>query len=67
MDTTSGALARAFHVLSTHHDVQEKLRQEVKEAMQTHGEDLPYDVIMEMPYLDAICREILRLWVTHDM
>jgi cytochrome P450 len=61
MDTTSSALARTFHVLSLHQDVQEKLRQEVTEAMQMHGEDLPYDILMELPYLDAVCRETLRL------
>jgi cytochrome P450 len=61
MDTTSNALARAFHVLSMHQDAQERLREEVNEAMQMHGEDIPYDVITELPYLDAVCREILRL------
>jgi cytochrome P450 len=63
MDTTSGALARGFDVLSLHQDVQEKVHNEVIEAMQTHGENLPYDVLMDLPYLDAVCREILRLQV----
>jgi cytochrome P450 len=61
MDTTSSALARVFHVLSLHQDAQEKLRREIVEAIQTHGEDLPYDVLVELRYLDAVCRESLRL------
>ena len=32
MDTTSNALARVLHLLSTHPDVQSKLRQEIVDA-----------------------------------
>ncbi|PPQ88841.1 hypothetical protein CVT25_010440 [Psilocybe cyanescens] len=60
-DTTSGALARLFHLLSMHQDVQEKLRREITEARQKHGRDLTYDELVALPYLDAICRETLRL------
>jgi cytochrome P450 len=61
MDTTSSALARTFNTLSLNQEVQEKARQEILEAIQEHGENLPYDVVVELPYLDAVCREILRL------
>ncbi|PPQ86419.1 hypothetical protein CVT25_003541 [Psilocybe cyanescens] len=61
-DTTSGALSRLFHLLATHLNVQEKLRQELGEARQKHGRDLSYDELVSLPYLDAIVRETLRLY-----
>jgi len=61
-DTTSSALSRIFHLLALHKDVQTKLRQEILEAKQQNGgEDLSYDALVSLPYLDAICRETLRL------
>ncbi|KAL0060215.1 hypothetical protein AAF712_012970, partial [Marasmius tenuissimus] len=63
MDTTSSALARTFHLLAQNPDVQSKLRQELREAREAQGgEDVPYDVLVALPYLDAICRETLRLY-----
>ncbi|KAI0721435.1 cytochrome P450 [Fomitopsis betulina] len=61
MDTTSNALDRTFDLLSRHQDVQDKLRAEVTEAIRKYGPELPYDVLTELPYLDAVCRETLRL------
>jgi len=59
-DTTSNALARILHLLSTHQDVQSKLRQEIVDA-RSRG-NLEYDEVVALPYLDAICRETLRLY-----
>lgn len=61
-DTTSNALSRILHLLTTHQDVQDKLRSEILEAGQ--GQDIPYDQLVDLPYLDAVCRETLRLCVT---
>ncbi|KAF8966256.1 cytochrome P450 [Flammula alnicola] len=61
MDTTSAALSRVLHLLATHQDVQDKLRKEIKEAKEEENGDLPYDKLVSLPYLDAICRESLRL------
>ncbi|TFK27104.1 cytochrome P450 [Coprinopsis marcescibilis] len=60
MDTTSNALSRTLLLLSEHHDIQEKLRKEIIDAKREHGE-LMYDELHHLPYLDAICRETLRL------
>jgi len=60
MDTTSGALAHTLHLLAEHPQVQEKLRTEILEA--GNGQDIPYDQLVELPYLDAVCRETLRLY-----
>ncbi|RPD54881.1 cytochrome P450 [Lentinus tigrinus ALCF2SS1-6] len=60
MDTTSNALAMTLFLLAQHPEVQEKLRQEILEASNGGG-DLGYDTLVSLPYLDAVCRETLRL------
>ncbi|KAI0761469.1 cytochrome P450 [Trametes elegans] len=63
MDTTSNALARILHLLSEHPDVQQKLREEIIQARDDGTgrlRDLDYDEVMELPFLDAVCRETLR-------
>nr|BED42971.1 cytochrome P450 monooxygenase [Trametes versicolor] len=60
MDTTSNALSRILHLLAQHPAVQDKLRAEIAEACE--GEDLAYDELVKLPYLEAVCRETLRLY-----
>ncbi|KDQ24636.1 hypothetical protein PLEOSDRAFT_1047061 [Pleurotus ostreatus PC15] len=62
VDTTSGALARTLHLLSEHPEVQAKVREEIRTAKEKFGGDLPYDELVSLPYLDAVCRETLRLY-----
>ncbi|KAI0668342.1 cytochrome P450 [Trametes maxima] len=65
MDTTSNALSRILHLLSLHPDIQQKLREELTQARDDgtgKPRDLDYDEVMELPYLDAVCRETLRLY-----
>ena len=61
MDTTSNATSRLLHLLALNPSVQEKLREEILDAQA--GEEVSYDTIMELPYLDAVCRETLRVYV----
>ena len=61
MDTTSNALAMTLDLLSKLPDVQQKLRLEILDA--SKGGDLDYDTLVSLPYLDAVCRETLRLYV----
>ncbi|KAG6893954.1 hypothetical protein C0992_008024, partial [Termitomyces sp. T32_za158] len=60
-DTTSNALSRTLHTLALHPEAQERLRAEVVEARQAHNGDIPYDNLVSLPFLDAVCRETLRL------
>jgi len=61
-DTTSSALSRILYLLTKYPDVQEKLRKEILEAKRNSSdEDLDYDQLVTLPYLDAVCRETLRL------
>jgi cytochrome P450 len=60
VDTTSGALARILSTLAEHSNVQDKLRKELTEAHESNA-DFNYDDLSSLPYLDAVCRETLRL------
>ncbi|KAJ3488906.1 hypothetical protein NLI96_g2507 [Meripilus lineatus] len=59
-DTTSGALSQILDILAKHPDAQERLREEILQA--SNGEDISYDQLIELPYMDAVCRETLRLY-----
>ncbi|KAF8671401.1 cytochrome p450 [Rhizoctonia solani] len=57
-ETTSGALSRTLHLLACHTTVQDRLRAELQEVPDT----LSFDELNALPYLDALCREVLRLY-----
>lgn len=65
MDTTSSALARMLHILALKPEIQDQLRQEFATARESlaAGAEIDYDTLSEMPFLDAFCRETLRLCV----
>lgn len=60
-DTTTSALSRILHQLSINPDMQKRVREEVTAARKENG-DLDYDTLMNLPCLDAVCRETLRLF-----
>ncbi|CEL55966.1 Leukotriene-B4 omega-hydroxylase 3 OS=Mus musculus GN=Cyp4f14 PE=2 SV=1 [Rhizoctonia solani AG-1 IB] len=60
-DTTSSALDSVLHLLAQHQEVQNRLREEVRHAHGLYGKDLDYDQLNSLSYLDAVCRESLRL------
>ncbi|CAA7265474.1 unnamed protein product [Cyclocybe aegerita] len=60
MDTTSSAMSRTLWLLAKNQDVQDRLRAEIREARQQG--DVSYDDLVDLPYLDAVCRETLRLY-----
>ncbi|PIL26672.1 cytochrome P450 [Ganoderma sinense ZZ0214-1] len=62
VDTTSNALSRILHLLCQHQDAQDKLRAEIRAAIEQYGLEIPYDELSALPYLDAVCRETLRLY-----
>jgi len=61
-DTTVNSLTRIFYILAIHPEAQDRVRREVVEAQEHQGE-LQYDESSSLPFLDAVCRESLRLCV----
>ncbi|KAI0631058.1 cytochrome P450 [Trametes polyzona] len=61
MDTTTNAMSRILHLLAEHPDVQAKLRHEILNARGNGGSELNYDQLHALPFLEAVCRETLRL------
>ena len=62
-DTTASTLTTILQLLAQHQDVQDRLHNELQEARRHYGEEIPYDQLMALPLLDAVCRETLRMWV----
>ncbi|KAH9850225.1 cytochrome P450 [Lenzites betulinus] len=60
MDTSSNVLSRILNFLAERQDVQDKLRAELLEAC--GNEDVGYDELSKLPYLEAVVRETLRLF-----
>lgn len=58
-DTTSGAMSRLLHLLAQHPEVQNKLVEEIT----AQGEQPDYDTLTSLPYMDAVIRETLRVYV----
>lgn len=64
-DTTAYALAWTLWLLATHPDVQAKARAEAQAAYaqaEDEGQDLSYEAIDNLKYLDAVFTEVLRLY-----
>ena len=62
MDTTSNALSITLMLLSERPGVQQKLREEILSTFDDQ-DNFDYDKLVALPYLDAVCRETLRLCV----
>ncbi|KAH8110218.1 cytochrome P450 [Phellopilus nigrolimitatus] len=60
-DTTSSALSQILYRLALHQEEQEKLRREIVSSGLIGGDAVVYDDLMALPYLDAVCRETLRV------
>ncbi|XP_060116515.1 cytochrome P450 3A24-like [Heteronotia binoei] len=60
-ETTSSSLNFLSYCLATHPDVQQRLQEEIDEALP--GQATPtYDAVLQMEYLDMVVNETLRLY-----
>jgi len=61
-DTISTALCFGSHELALSKDVQEKLREEIRETHKENKGQLTYESLLKMKYMDMVFSEILRKW-----
>jgi cytochrome P450 family 6 len=61
-ETSSTTLVFCLYELATHSALQEKARQSVEEVLHKFGDELTYDSIGELEYLDRVIKETLRKW-----
>ncbi|OWR41597.1 cytochrome P450 9e2-like [Danaus plexippus] len=59
-ETSSTLLSFAIHSLAVHQDIQEKLRAHIQDV--TKGEELCYDHLTQLDYLEGVIYETLRLY-----
>ncbi|XP_017757740.1 PREDICTED: probable cytochrome P450 6a14 [Eufriesea mexicana] len=59
-ETSSTTISNALYELALNHDIQDKLREEIKEFEERNGGEWRYETIKEMLYLDKVFRETLR-------
>ncbi|KAK4949912.1 hypothetical protein LTR10_011754 [Elasticomyces elasticus] len=60
-DTTANTAMFASYELATRPDVQKKLHSELAEAFPDPSEPLTFAKLSQLPYLDGVCREALRI------
>ena len=60
-ETTNTLLSFTAYLLATNQNVQEKLHAEIDDIAPT-GDNLGYDVISKMEYLDMVVNETLRMY-----
>ncbi|XP_054156802.1 cytochrome P450 3A24-like, partial [Oppia nitens] len=59
--TTGSTLGFVAHILVNHPDVQERVRQEVRELYETDGR-LDYNTVTKLEYMECVINETMRLY-----
>jgi len=60
-DTTGSTLSYCCYELAKNHEIQDRLRAEVEEATEGPDDEITYDQVQSMTYLDQVVCETLRL------
>ncbi|KAL9988756.1 hypothetical protein ACROYT_G003239 [Oculina patagonica] len=61
-ETSSTTLSFVCHHLATSPEIQDKVQQEIDTVWPDESESLSYDMVQQMPYLDMVISEALRLY-----
>ncbi|VEN50704.1 unnamed protein product, partial [Callosobruchus maculatus] len=59
-ETSATAMLFALYELAVNQDIQKRLRRHCNEVLDRHGNQITYEAIMEMTYLDKVIFETLR-------
>lgn len=63
-ETTASALSWTMYLLSTHPEIQERLRDEVRTVIPEANTPVTHTMLEGMPVLNGVCEETLRLFPT---
>lgn len=61
-ETSSTTMNYAFYELAYRQTIQDKLRDEITEVLKRHNNEITYDALMEMPYLDKVVNGLIELY-----
>ncbi|XP_030765600.1 probable cytochrome P450 6a14 isoform X1 [Sitophilus oryzae] len=61
-ETSSTTMSFALLELTQHQDIQDKLREEIREVLQRHNGKMSYDALQEMIYCESVIKETLRMY-----
>ncbi|KFM60149.1 Cytochrome P450 3A11, partial [Stegodyphus mimosarum] len=61
-ETTSTALAFLTHLLLHHPEVQNKIREEINQHLDSNKDTLSYETVQKFQYLDSVINEGLRIY-----
>ncbi|KAE8749398.1 Cytochrome P450 CYP6, partial [Frankliniella occidentalis] len=61
-ETTSSTLTFTLYLLAKHPEVQDKVVEEMREALDKHGGEIEYDTLLNLPYTDMVLNETMRLY-----
>ncbi|CAK9832943.1 Cytochrome P450 6a2 [Anthophora retusa] len=61
-ETSSSTMSNALYELAKNQDVQNKLREEIRDCYAKHNGNLKYEDIKGMEYLDKVFKETLRMY-----
>ena len=59
-ETSSSAMSNALYELALNQEIQDKLRQEIKEHLAKNNGELQYEHVKDMEYLEKVFKETLR-------
>ncbi|XP_015180416.1 PREDICTED: cytochrome P450 6A1-like [Polistes dominula] len=63
-ETSSLTISHALYELAQHHDIQDKLREEIKEEFERNDGTITFESVKTMKYLNAVYQETLRKYPT---
>uniref|UniRef100_A0A2Y9D1F6 Cytochrome P450 n=1 Tax=Anopheles dirus TaxID=7168 RepID=A0A2Y9D1F6_9DIPT len=61
-ETSATTLTVVLHLLAKHPKIQRKARKSIRSVLAKHDDELTYDAVMELDYLDCIIHETLRMY-----
>lgn len=61
-DTSTSTILFSLYLMAKNQHVQEKAVADIQNSLQRHGGKVSYDMLMDLPYVDMVINETLRLY-----